>query len=278
MKPGQPNRYLLPVLLAAAVLFPSAASGGCSRQIVVPAAPTGQSVTVHGSEVGGVFPSMLNNIGAKAGCSFHFSIVPRIRLEAMFQAGSADLLIAATQVERRDRHGTFVPVFEVRPTLISIASERPPVRSIAELLTRRELRVALVRGFDYGAPYQAMIEQLTAQGRLYMGPDARAVARLIAGAMADVTIMPASAFIGGLQGDARIEGLAGKLRIEALDELTWIKTGIYLSNRSLSAADRTLLEQALSASVKSGAWWQELKRYYPPAVLNDNARPHLPRR
>ena len=66
--------------------------------------------------------------------------------------------------------------------------------------------------------------------------------------MADVTIMPPSAFIGSLQGDARTEGLAGKLRIE-------------------------LLEQALAASVKSGLWWQALRRYYTPAVLHLNVRP-----
>lgn len=223
--------------------------------------------------MGGLFPDMLASVGAKAGCSFRFSAVPRIRLEAMFEAGSADLLIAATELERRDRHGVFVPVVEARPTLISIAAERAPVRSIAELLARRELRVALVRGYDYGADYQAMVATLSAQGRVYMEPDARTVARMIAGAMADVTIMPASAFIGSLQGDARIEGLAGKLRIEPLDELPWIKTGIYLSRKSLSAADLKLLEWSLNASVKSGAWWQAIKRHYPPEVLKHNARP-----
>lgn len=271
MIPGCHIRRALSLLLGTALHLP--AEAGCSRQINVPAAPSGQSVTVNGSEVGGLIPDMLNQIGARVGCSFRWSVVPRIRLETMFETGSADLLVAATQVERRDRQGVFVPVVETRPTLISVSSDRPPVRSIAELLTRRELRVALVRGYDYGPPYQAMIKSLASQGRVYMEPDARTVARLIAGAMADVTIMPASSFIGGLHGDARIEGLAGNLRIEPLDELPWIKTGIYLSKKSLAKADLDLLEQALTASVKTGAWWQALKRYYTPAVLNENTRP-----
>lgn len=271
MTPGCHIRPVLSLLLGIALHLPAAA--GCSRHINVPAAPTGQSVTFNGAEVGGLIPDMLNQIGSKIGCTFHWSVVPRMRLETMFETGSADLLVAATQVDRRDRHGLFIPIVETRPTLISVSSERAPVRSIAELLTRRELRVALVRGYDYGAPYRDMIKTLTSQGRVYMEPDPRTVARLIAGTMADVTIMPASAFIGGLQGDARIDGLAGNLRIEPLEELPWIKTGIYLSKKSLTRADRELLAQALTASVKSGAWWQSLKRYYTPAVLNENTRP-----
>jgi len=271
MPPGRHLRPVLSLLLGTALHLP--AEAGCSRDINVPATPAGHSVTLNGAQVGGLIPDMLNQIGARIGCTFRWSVVPRMRLETMFETGSADLLVAATQVDRRDRHGVFIPVLETRPTLISVSSDRPPVRSIAELLTRRELRVALVRGYDYGAPYQDMIKTLTGQGRVYLEPDARSVARLIAAAMADVTIMPASSFIGGLQGDARIEGLAGNLRIEPLEELRWIKSGIYLSKKSLSRADRELLAQALTASVKTGVWWQSLKRYYTPAVLHENTRP-----
>ena len=83
----------------------------------------------------------------------------------------------------------------------------------------------------------------------------------------------ATSFIGGLQGDRRTEGLAAKLRIEALDELPWIRSGIYLSRTSLTPADRALLEQALVSSVRSGVWWQALRRYYTPAVMHLNMRP-----
>ena len=267
-----PSRCLTAALLCAAL----PAWAGCSRPINVPAAPTGQTVTVtgtgRGAGVGGLVPEVLTLVGAKAGCTFTWSIVPRIRLETMFEAGQADLLVAATQVERRDRHGLFIPIVEARPTLISLEGERAKISSIAELLERRELRVALVRGYDYGEPYRAMIATLTVQGRVYLEADARTVARMINGAMADVTIMPASSFIGGLRDDPRTDDMAARLRIEPLAELPWIKSGIYISNKSLSAADRRTLERALTASVKSGIWWQALKRYYTPALLQNNTR------
>jgi polar amino acid transport system substrate-binding protein len=272
MKPHSPGACR--AWLGAALLAVSgAASAGCSRPILVPAAPVGVAVTVTGQKIGGMYPELLRLVGSKAGCEFKFSVVPRIRLEVMFENGTADLLLAAIHTSRRDQAGLFVPMVETRATLLSLNSDRPAVRSIAQLLERRELRVALVRGFDYGDAYLDLIDKLTVQGRIYMEANPIAVARLIKGGMADVTIMPATSFIGGLQGDRRTEGLAAKLHIEALDELPWIRSGIYLSRTSLTPADRALLEQALVASVRSGVWWQALRRYYTPAVMHLNMRP-----
>lgn len=271
-----PIRTLATGLLAISCQLPALAAPGCSREIVVPAAEAAPSISVTRGVVGGLMPDMLATVGARAGCSFRWSIVPRIRLEKMFEGGTADLLVLATRLTRRDHYGVFVPIVEARPMVISLQGEHAPIHSMLELAARRDLRIALVRGYDYGEAYQDMIKAATAQGHLYMEPDVNSVARLIAGKMADVTIMPAVTFIGGLQGDRRVEGIATMLRIEALDDLEWIETGIYLSRKSLGEADRALLEQALIASVKSGAWWAALKKYYPPGALHNNARP-LPR-
>lgn len=268
--------FLASLLLAAAVAIP--AQAGCSRPIIVPAAASGHSVTIKGAQVGGMFPEMLTLIGARTGCSFQWSIVPRIRLETMFASGQADVLVAATQIERRDRHGVFVPMFETRPALISIAATTSPVRSLEHLLARRELRVAVVRGFDYGESYRSLLATLQAQGRVYMQPDPQTVARMLADSMADVTIMPAGVFIAGAREDRRTEHLAGLLRVEAVEELPWIRSGLYLSRTSLSAADRRTLEQALDASVKSGLWWQAIRRYYPRDILAGSTRRIEPRR
>lgn len=259
--------------LALAACHGHAVAAGCSRPVIVPVPSNPPNIIVTKGSIGGLLPDMLHAVGAKAGCTFRFSIVPRIRLEKMFENGSADLLVAATQIERRDRQGVFIPVAEARPMLISLDGKREPVTSMADLVARRELRIALVRGYDYGAAYQAMIKTVSEQGRVYMEPDVSTVARLIAGNMADVTIMPAGTFIGGIVGDSRVEGMKSRLRIEPIEELDWIKTGIYLSRKSLPPADRALIEAALTESVKSGAWWTALKKFYTPAVLKNHTRP-----
>jgi len=271
-----PRRLCRALFLVPGLLLTGAATAGCSRPIQVPAAVSGQTVTTSGQQVGGVIPEVMNKIGQRIGCTFVWTPVARMRLEAKFENGEADMLIASNQVPHRDLFGYFIPMMETRATLISVRSERAPVHSMQELRARRELRVALVRGYDFGPAYQALSADLAAQGRLYLQPQPTTVARMLAEGLADVTIMTGIAFVGGLYGDARSEIIAGKLRSEPLDDLPWLRGGIYLSKKSLNAADRQLLEHALNEAVRDGTWWRALQRYYDPSVLNDSTRP-LPR-
>lgn len=259
-------------MLSVAWLLPLSATAACSRPIVVPVAPTGQSVIISDYKVSGAFPDLLKAVGAKAGCEFTFSVMPRARLEKMFEMGKADLLVAATHTDQRDQSGLFIPMFETRSTLISLDSLRAVPRTFDELLARRELRVALVRGFDFGPAYRELSKQLAAQGRLSFEADPLTVARLLNGGIADVTIMPPSVVMSAIKGNPRVEGMLPHLRITPLPELPWLKSGIYISNKSMGSDDRATLEKALAESVKSSELWNILKRYYPLAVLTASAR------
>ncbi|MDL2354220.1 MAG: transporter substrate-binding domain-containing protein [Pseudomonadota bacterium] len=260
-------------MLALAALAPLSATAACTRPILVPVAPIGQSVMIRAGQVSGAVPDLLKLVGARAGCTFVFAPMPRIRLETMFEMGKADLLVSATHSARRDRYGLFIALVETRATLISLDSMAAPPRSIDDLLARRELRVALVRGFDYGDAYLRLSQKLAEQGRLYLEPDPLTVARLLHGGMADVTIMPPSAVAGAVMGDARLAAMVARMRITPLAELPWIRSGIYISYASMHAGDRATLERALTASSKAGDMLAIFKRYYPPALLSESTRP-----
>jgi polar amino acid transport system substrate-binding protein len=265
-------------LILAGLALPLWASAGCSRPIRVPASPSGQAVIKQGGQIVGLIPEVMNQIGARIGCTFVWTPVARMRLESMFQTGAADILITAVKVERRDRDGIFIPLLDTRATLISIKSDRAPVRSMQELLARRELRVALVRGFDYGPAYQAMLTTLASQGRLYLQPHPGKVARMLADGMADVTVITGISFAGGLLTVPHADIAFDSIRSEPLADLPWQRSGFYLSKTALGDADRRLLEQALTESSRNGLWWQAFKRYYPAAILDASARPLEPPR
>ena len=255
------------------LLLSAPAWGACTRPITVPVTPLGVSVIVHGDAVSGVFPEMLERLGAKAGCRFNWSVVPRIRAEMMFSEGRADLLVAATHSDARDRAGLFMPLVASRASLITREKGQAPLASMAQLLAARTLRVALVRGYDYGPAYLELSRQLADQHRLFLEPDAVSVARLLAGGMADATILPTTAVVGAIATDARVAGLQGQLRFEALDELPWSRGGIYISNKSLPATDRAALEQMLAEAARSGALYNTYLQYFKPAVLALSTRP-----
>lgn len=272
MRPGALLRLLSLALLCAS---PLQAWAGCSRPILAPSAQLGLSVIVRGNEVSGIFPEFLNQVGEKIGCTFIWSTAPRARLEVLFETGAADILMPATATPKRDQVGIFVPTHEARAYLVSVASGRPPVESMEQLLQRRELRVVLVRGFDYGPAYQNLAAQLAKQGRLRLESNPTSIARLLQEGLSDVAILTPIAIHGAIQTDARLGELDGRIRYEALPELQWHRSGIYLSKK-LPPADLALLEKGILAAANTGVLIQAYKRTYPIQVFTHGTRPVSP--
>lgn len=249
------------------------AAAGCSRAMRAPVSATGASVIVHGATISGIFPDVLRSIGSENGCDFTFSSVPRARLEAMFQAGRADLLMPAVRTPQRDVYGEFVPLVRNRALLMSMRGAPAPISSLAELRRRRELRVAVVRGYDYGAIYTALLKDLGEQGRLYEEVDASTVARLLQGGYIDATIMSATIMAGAVQADPRLTGLLDKLRLEPVAELPWMEMGVYISKQTVGAADRTALRHVFDQSAHSGQMMAGFLHHYRADVVKLSIRP-----
>jgi len=268
-----PRRHVLLLAVTLGLALPLAAQAACSRVINVPISATGHSVIIDGDAISGIYPDLLRGLADKEGCTVALSAVPRARLEVLFETGRADLLIPASKTPRRDASGTFVALIHNRATLISLQSKRAAMTSARELLDQPALKVALVRGFDYGPAYQELVTALGQQGRLILEVDALSVARLLKSGVADVTIMAPSILAGALPGDERVRDLLDKLRFEAIDELPWGDSGVYLSNTALSPPDKAALQEALERAAKSGTVWKAFQRYYAPSVLKASIRP-----
>jgi polar amino acid transport system substrate-binding protein len=268
-----PSFQTLGLFLSLGVCWPQFSQAACSRVINVPIAATGQSVVVDGESISGIYPELLRGLTDKEGCTFALTAVPRARLEVLFESGRADLLIPASKTPKRDQHGTFVALIHNRPMLISLQPTRPAIASTRDLLNQTGVKVALVRGFDYGSAYQELVAALGQQGRLILEVDALSIARLLKSGAADATIMAPSIFAGAVQDDERVRDLLDRLRIEALADLPWGDSGVYLSNTALSPQDKAALQDALERAAKSGAVWKGFQRYYPPAILKGSIRP-----
>ena len=248
------------------------AHAGCSRAIEVPLAPIGIGVVVDQHGAHGIYPSVLQEISARTGCVFKTSVVPQARLELLFETGRADFLMPSIGTHRRDEFGAFLPLIATRAMLVSLDPKRPAVASLADLLLRRELRVAAVRGNDYGQRYQDTAGELARQGRLLLETDPLHVARLLAKGLADVALITPMSLAAALKEDARLKPLLAKLRMEALPELGWQDSGVYLSLKSLSEPDREFLAAQLREAFKADKVWEQYRRYYPPEVLAASAR------
>lgn len=254
-------------------LCPTQVQAGCSRPIIVPLAPVGISVIVNEDKLSGIYPEVLRKISARTGCQLKMTAVPQARLEAMFEMGTADLMLPAMGTAHRDRFGEFVPLVGARAMLLSVDAKRPAVADLKALLQRRELRVAVVRGNDYGDEYRTAVAELERQGRLFYETDPLQVARLLDKGIADVTILTPMSLAYEMKEDRRVQHLLERLRIEEMPELPWGYSGAYISTRSLSPQDQRYLAAQLRESFKTDAVWAEYRRYYPANVVAASRRP-----
>jgi polar amino acid transport system substrate-binding protein len=258
--------------LAALLLLSAGARAGCSRDINVPLAPLGASVVVDGDQISGIYPEMLRAIGAKAGCNFVMTVVPRARLNAMFVAGAADLMLPSVSTAVAATDARFVPLIGSRSVLISVTSNTAPIRNAQQLLERRDIRVAVVRGADFGEPYQSLLAKLNMQGRLYYEADPISVARLLDAGFADATIMSTTTLSGAIQNDKRVAGLLDKLSFAQLPELPWGISGVSISKKSLTPADQALLRELFERAAHSGSVLDAFQHHHRAEILAPSVR------
>ncbi|RZJ10664.1 MAG: hypothetical protein EOP39_08150 [Rubrivivax sp.] len=238
-------------------------------------APVGLSVRFDGAQGAGIYPALLQEVGAAAGCEFRIYRVPSARLQKMFETARADVMVPASVAAQRDAHGEFIPLVQVRASLLAFAASKPVPSSLAELVAQPRFKLAVVRGFTYGAAYDRTLATLRAQRRLVEEPDAAGVARALRRGLAHASVMTAHLFVGTLALEADLAPLIAHLQVQPLKELDWAESGIYLSHR-LPEADRHALRQALRQAVRSGRIWRLFNEGYPPGSLVASMRPLAP--
>lgn len=260
------NRCLWPLLCALALALPLPAMAACSRPIKVPVAPTGFSVIIDGDQVSGAFPDALRELGAKMGCRFVFPVVPRARLSYMFlQSGEADLLLPASRSAVRDRDADYVPMMKLKMAMVSLKNRTVPAASTRELLASPAWTGVAVRSYVFGDEYNTLMAGLEAQHRMSYAVAPLMVARMLKAGRADFTIVAPSIFLTSLYEDASMASFGDQVQFSPLEGLPPTESGVYISRRSLSAADRATLQQLLQLAAK-GTLWKWYQHYYPPAV------------
>lgn len=260
-------------LLLSLLLLTSAAHGRCSHPIQVPVATYGYTVIVKDKQFSGILPEVLNTIQAKSNCRFEYTLVPKNRQEMLFETGQSDLLVNAVKTARRDKFGIFFSFIHLRATLISIDGQHSSFQRTNDLYTRSDLKLLIVRAYDYGPAYQEIVAEMSKLGRVIVESDPVSVAKLMRSNPKYVTIMAPTIFAGIIHTDVALENMIGKIRYEKLDSLPWNDSGVYISKTSMSLADQRYLKVQFEKHVNLDDIKRAYQKYYPPEVIKIGIRP-----
>ncbi|KQV79379.1 hypothetical protein ASD15_18785 [Massilia sp. Root351] len=262
------NALFAAVALAAALLS-GRAGASCSRPIVVPASSLGKMMTVNqaSGDVGGVYPELLRERGRRAGCEFVFPVVPRARAEAMLRQGDADLLVGAVQVPERDQWGRYIPMIGTEWMLIS--TDPDPPRSTEALLARPGIRLNVVRSYNYGPAYLALLARLDKQGKLEYVKDPQTIARKMEIGRADYAYMPSNTFAGTLEELGLRDSLGQRVHYTRLAGIPASTSGVYIS-RKTAPDDAAQLAAMLEHLRRDGELLARTRKLFTPAEMSSS--------
>ena len=227
----------------------------CSRPIRVAARPVGRFLWPgpDGQAVGPL-RDLLTLVGPRVGCRFVYDQLSTARATDLFGNGEIDILPGAKTPER-DAVGRFVLLSNYRLVLLSRTDRHLPIASVADLLTSA-ITIDVVRGYDYGTAYRALVARMAAGGRVIENVSLETLAERMAAGRSDAALMTAPPFVDV----ALSAGLKDRLQVMPLDGLPPVVGGLYLVERALGPADSDLLDHAISEGVRRGEFTEFLRR------------------
>ncbi|MCX7207947.1 MAG: transporter substrate-binding domain-containing protein [Proteobacteria bacterium] len=239
-------RVVICILLAQWSAFSEAASG-CSRPLIVASSSISIFMEVDDLDrVSGVVPDFLAEITKTTGCQFIYEVMPRIRALRMLEAGKIDI-IAASKIDKRDALADYVNVISERPSLIML-KDHPNAATPLDALMQGKLQVNVVRGFDIGPEYRALLEQLKQKNRLEDVLDTDVIARKMLEKRCDATVVGASTFAKSIEKF----NLESKLQVIPMETMPIVYSGFYFSKTSMQEKDRLFLIAEFNSKLKAG--------------------------
>ena len=228
------NNWGIFFALFVSLLFTSYnANANCSRVIRIPllalnSASNNSEGEVKQGDLSMKLIQLMNEFGEKHGCQFAFTQVPKARQWQLFESGESDILLLLTRVEKREEVGFFMPIFQLKPAIVSNKKFISGNLSLKKIQENKKINLILVRGFDYGDSYRAFVQKMEKEKRVSYEPDTFSVAKSMIYKEDAVTIMVPTIFEDVLTNEKIVSPLIGNVRYSEIVVWPWVDVGIYI--------------------------------------------------
>lgn len=245
------------LVLAAGLLAAAAQAAPCG--------PFNVSMYEHGAlyyrsgeQWAGIDKDIVEELARRTGCQLNMTRESRVRIWTMLQEGTLDITMSGIATPERELYGRFTPYLQTRNLVLVRQEVAPRAASMAQFLAQPDLKVGVIKSFRHGASYDAWLDKLRGQGRVYESADYATLLRVFQHGRVHA-ILQLTSNVDTLLHDETMRGL-----FRAMD---WVPKENVLASMVIArrlpaeAADR--LEQALRAMREDGTMRTILERHVP---------------
>lgn len=127
---------------------------------------------------GGIDKDIVDELGRRTGCRFIANTDSRVRIWANMAQGRLDMTVSAIPTPEREKWARILPYMTDRNFVMLQPEAATTVDSLDSFLAAPHLKVAVVKTFKHGLIYDAWLDKLRTQGRVYETSDYSSLLRL----------------------------------------------------------------------------------------------------
>jgi polar amino acid transport system substrate-binding protein len=210
----------------------------------------------------GIDKDVVDEVARRVGCTIKSSTDSRVRIWAGLVGGTIDVSVSAVSSPEREKIGRLVPYLSERNYVLLHKSVASQVHSMEEFLADPNIKIAVVKSFKHGKSYDAWLDQLRAQGRVYEAADYGAMVRLFKLGRVQAVM----AITSGWYPLAKQEHLAGTYRVMDWAPKEPVIGGLILSRRRIDEALAARFSVAVRAMREDGTLRRIFERHLDPEL------------
>lgn len=126
----------------------------------------------------GIDKDVVDEVARRLGCTIEAITDSRVRIWAGLNGGTVDMSVSSLSTPEREKFARMVPYLAERNYVLLHKDVSANIRSMDDFLADPDIKIGVIKSFRHGKAYDAWLERLRAQGRVYEAPDYQAMLRL----------------------------------------------------------------------------------------------------
>lgn len=205
----------------------------------------------------GIDKDILDALSLRTNCQFKLRIESQARLWTQMRDGSLDMSTSGIKTAEREKWAVSIPYFSARNYALLNNSLSAAEQTAHGFIANKNLKIAIIKGFQHGKRYNEFIETLAKQGRVYEVADFASLLKLFNGKRVQCILLIPTSYLDL----SRQKNLPENAVLRDWYPGDAFVAGLYLSKAKVPAKTIQLLQSTMSSMQSDGSLERIFSRY-----------------
>ncbi|MBC3880521.1 transporter substrate-binding domain-containing protein [Undibacterium sp. LX40W] len=205
----------------------------------------------------GIDKDILDALSLRTNCQFKIRIESQARLWAQMREGSLDMSTSGIKTAEREKWAASIPYFSARNYALLNSALSTQEQTAQGFIANKNLKVAVIKGFQHGKRYNEFIDTLAKQGRIYEVADFASLLKLFNAKRVQCIFLIPTSYLDL----SRQKNLPDNAVLRDWYPSDAFIAGLYLSKSKVSTKTVQLLQNTMSAMQADGSLERIFSRY-----------------